>query len=152
MPINTTDRAIYFAGSIRGGRDDVPIYLAIIDELKRFGRVYTEHVGSSSVNADGEAGDARAIHDRDLDWLKSSDVVVAEVTTPSLGVGYEIARATQWNKAVLCLHRRDTDRSLSSMISGCPDVTVREYTDVGEINQILESFFSQSDQSRADGE
>jgi len=135
------ERVIYFAGSIRGGRDDHAIYAHIIEKLKKFGRVFTEHVGSADLTAGGESGSPRDIHDRDLNWLKSSDIVVAEVTTPSLGVGYEIARATEWQKPVLCLFRAGTGRTLSSMISGCPGVMVREYTTVADTGEILDDFF-----------
>lgn len=138
MPVHV----IYFAGSIRGGRDDAAVYAQIIQRLAKFGRVLTEHVASSALTTGGEAALPREIHDRDLDWLKSSDVVVAEVTTPSLGVGYEIARATQWEKPVLCLFRNGSGRSLSSMISGCSGVTVREYTAVEDTDAILDDFFS----------
>jgi nucleoside 2-deoxyribosyltransferase len=136
-------RAIYFAGSIRGGRDDAAIYSEIIEKLRQFGRVHTEHVGSPALTDAGEAGSAREIHDRDLDWLRSADCIVAEVTTPSLGVGYEIARATEWGKKVLCLFRRRNDnKGLSAMIAGCPDVVVREYESVRDTDAILADFFS----------
>ncbi|MFL5483194.1 MAG: nucleoside 2-deoxyribosyltransferase [Gemmatimonadaceae bacterium] len=135
-------RMIYFAGSIRGGRDDAAIYAELIERLKKFGRVLTEHIGTPNLTADGEAALPRAIHDRDLEWVHASDVVVAEVTTPSLGVGYEIGRATQWRKPVLCLFRTGTQRSLSAMISGCPQVTVREYAKVDDVDRILEEFFA----------
>lgn len=137
-----TDRVIYFAGSIRGGRDDSALYAEIIERLRRFGHVLTEHVGGASLTTDGESGSAREIHDRDLSWLKSADSVVAEVTTPSLGVGYEIARATEWGKPVLCLFRRGAGRNLSAMISGCPQVMVREYATVADADAILDEFFS----------
>ena len=138
-------RKIYFAGSIRGGREDAAIYAQLIDKLRQFGRVHTEHVGSPSLTDGGESGSAREIHDRDLDWLRSSDCIVAEVTTPSLGVGYEIARATEWGKKVLCLFRRkNDDKGLSAMIAGCPDVVVREYETVADADAILADFFSES--------
>ncbi|HEX6627413.1 MAG TPA: nucleoside 2-deoxyribosyltransferase [Gemmatimonadaceae bacterium] len=140
--MESTERIIYFAGSIRGGRDDSALYAEIIARLRRFGRVLTEHVGGASLTGEGESGSARVIHDRDLSWLKSADVVVAEVTTPSLGVGYEIARATEWGKPVLCLFRRGAGRNLSAMISGCPQVIVREYATVGDADAILEEFFN----------
>lgn len=140
--MNTTDRVIYFAGSIRGGRDDAAIYAQIIEKLGKFGRVVTEHIGSADLTPGGEAESPRAIHDRDLDWLKSASHVVAEVTTPSLGVGYEIARATEWEKPVLCLFRSGTGRGLSSMIAGCPDVTVREYASISDTPAILDEFFA----------
>ena len=136
------ETVIYFAGSIRGGRDDAAIYAQLIERLRKFGRVYTEHVGSPDLTAGGEKGSPREIHDRDLEWLQSSDVIVAEVTTPSLGVGYEIARATEWQKPVLCLFRIGTAQTLSAMISGCPGVTVREYAKVDDADRILEEFFS----------
>lgn len=41
---------IYFAGSIRGGRDDASIYARLIEELKTHGEVLTEHVGFESQN------------------------------------------------------------------------------------------------------
>ncbi|HJQ10062.1 MAG TPA: nucleoside 2-deoxyribosyltransferase [Gemmatimonadaceae bacterium] len=140
--MKTGEIVIYFAGSIRGGRDDSAIYMQIIEKLKKFGRVFTEHVGSPTLEATGEEGSPRHIHDRDLEWLKAADVVVAEVTTPSLGVGYEIARATQWKKPVLCLFRSGTPQTLSAMISGCPEVVVREYADSEKTDSILQDFFA----------
>ena len=137
------DRVIYFAGSIRGGRDDAAIYAHLIERLRKFGRVLTEHIGQPNLTDSGEEALPRAIHDRDLEWVHESDVVVAEVTTPSLGVGYEIGRATQWQKPVLCLFRTGTPRSLSAMISGCPDVIVREYARVEDVDRIFEEFFSE---------
>ena len=44
-----TKRLIYFCGSIRGGRDDAALYKRIIDRLKQYGEVLTEHVGDASV-------------------------------------------------------------------------------------------------------
>ena len=61
---------IYFAGSIRGGRADARIYAHILQQLECFGRVLTEHVGAAELGDGGEPGSARAIHDRDLHWLK----------------------------------------------------------------------------------
>ncbi len=42
---------IYFAGSIRGGRDDAEIYSGIIELLKRYGDVLTEHVGDRTLSS-----------------------------------------------------------------------------------------------------
>jgi nucleoside 2-deoxyribosyltransferase len=142
-PFKPDNRVIYFAGSIRGGRDDAAIYAQLIERLRKFGRVLTEHVGQPNLTDSGEEALPRMIHDRDLEWVQASDVVVAEVTTPSLGVGYEIGRATQWQKPVLCLFRTGTPRSLSAMISGCPELTVREYASVDDVDQILEEFFAE---------
>jgi hypothetical protein len=131
---------IYFAASIRGGRDDWASYLEIVRQLRDYGQVVTEHVGDVELSAAGEDIGDRRIHDRDLDWLKSSDYLVAEVTTPSLGVGYEIGKATEWGKPVLCLYRPSEERSLSAMISGSNRITLKEYQSPTELPEIFEQF------------
>ncbi len=128
---------IYFAGSIRGGRADQAIYLQIIELLNRHGTVLTEHLGSEALGAAGEDLADGDIHDRDLDWLRKADVLVAEVTTPSLGVGYEIGRAVEWGKRIVCLYRPAEGRRLSGMIAGCAGVTVHDYLDVAELPDLL---------------
>ena len=45
-----TKRFIYFCGSIRAGRDDAALYRRIIDQLKEYGEVLTEHVGDANVS------------------------------------------------------------------------------------------------------
>ena len=130
---------IYFAASIRGGRDDQAIYLQIIELPKRHGTVLTEHLGSEALGAAGEDLADCDIHDRDLEWLKSADVLVSEVTTPSLGVGYEIGRAVEWGKRVVCLYRPSQGRRLSGMIAGCAGARVFEYTDVAQLPAILKT-------------
>lgn len=120
----------YFAGSIRAGRDDVPTYRRIIDHLKTTGDVLTEHVGDYSLSLKGQTVHTdKFIHDRDLDWLRRCEYVVAETTNPSLGVGYEIACALKWDIPVIALHRPDRS-SLSAMIAGADGVEVIEYDDL----------------------
>jgi hypothetical protein len=133
---------IYFAGSIRGGREDKVLYLEIIRLLGEYGYVLTEHIGDAQLTALGEVSDDRMIHDRDLSWLKQSEYVVAEVTTPSLGVGYELGKATEWGKPILCLFRPNDGRALSAMIAGSRGVKVREYRRVAELRGIFNEFFS----------
>lgn len=90
---------IYFAGSIRGGRVDSEIYLEIIKILQGYGEVLTEHIGLKDLNSMGESDkSSKFIFDRDVEWLTSANVIVAEVTNPSLGVGYEIGIAEKLNK------------------------------------------------------
>jgi nucleoside 2-deoxyribosyltransferase len=129
---------IYFAGSIRGGRDDQNIYAAIIEQLRRHGTVVTEHVADADVNLGGENAPDCDIHDRDLIWLRDADVLVAEVTAPSLGVGYEIGRAVEWGKPVICLYRPSNGKKLSAMIAGCTAVAVHEYAQVDELARVLD--------------
>ncbi len=130
---------IYFAASIRGGRDDDDLYRALIVELARFGTVLTEHIAHPN---DVERGMTdREIYERDMKWLRQAEVVVAEVTTPSLGVGYELANAEELGKPVLCLFRRASGRSLSAMIAGAEGFDVVEYESLVEAKAAIGSFF-----------
>ena len=133
---------IYFAGSIRGGRKDRDIYLEIIEYLKSYGNVLTEHVGDKKLDLFGEGDiDDRCIHDRDMDWLLKSDIMIAEVTNPSLGVGYEIGRALENNKKIICLFRDNESQRLSAMIGGSKKLNCIKYLDINDfknkINQYL---------------
>ncbi len=129
---------IYFAGSIRGGRDDASLYNEMIQHLGKFGEVLTEHIGKLKMTHLGDDGPSdRFIHDRDMEWLISSDVIVAEVTTVSMGVGYEIGRAVEMGKKVLCLFRPDAGKNLSAMIGGCPKVKLVIYTIPEEAKQAI---------------
>jgi hypothetical protein len=132
---------IYFAGSIRGGREDAALYHEIVELLDNYGKVLTEHVADTELGVLGQAIGDEKIHDRDLAWLRESDYLVAEVTTPSLGVGYEIAKATEWGKPVLCLYRPVAGRSLSAMIAGSAGVTLREYQSPSQLSEIFDNYF-----------
>lgn len=129
---------IYFSGSIRGGQEDTMIYKQIIDELKIYGTVLTEHIGTKI--QESNISDSE-IHDRDLKWVMESDVVVAEVTTPSLGVGYEIGRAAEYNKPIICLFRKNGKKQVSAMIAGCSQIKSFEYSKIEDVKQILSEQF-----------
>jgi len=133
---------IYFAGSIRGGRDDWYLYREIIGLLAGYGDVLTEHIGNSELAITGENLPDKDIYDRDRDWLKSCDYLVAEVTRPSLGVGFEIGKATEWGKRVLCLYRPTITPSLSAMIAGCEGVTLQAYEEIEELRLVFANHFS----------
>ncbi|MEX2053978.1 MAG: nucleoside 2-deoxyribosyltransferase [Candidatus Colwellbacteria bacterium] len=131
---------IYFSGSIRGGREDKELYSGVVNLLKNYGSVLTEHIGDLDLSVIGEDGPTdEYIYKRDMDWLEEADVVVAEVTTPSLGVGYEIAKA-EGKKPILCLYREQQGRRLSAMIEGSPMVKVERYENLKDVERILQDF------------
>jgi len=133
---------IYFCGSIRGGRDLAHTYEQIIGMLQAKGTVLTEHIGSDEVIQENDRVlSDKEIHDRDLSWIVESDLLVAEVTVPSLGVGYEIGRAIEMGKPVLCLYDAGSGKALSAMIAGSDKVEMKIYRRVEEINMILDEYF-----------
>ena len=132
---------IYFAGSIRAGRDDQEIYHQLIQGLQGHGPVLTEHVGDPALTELGDDGPSdRMIYQRDMAWLAEASLMVAEVTIPSLGVGYEIGRAESRGIPVLCLYRERDGRKLSAMISGNPKVTVTKYSTTEEALVYIDRF------------
>jgi hypothetical protein len=136
---------IYFAGSIRAGRHDAAVYEAMITRLRSFGDVLTGHVGNTALTAAGDDGpDDRSIHNRDMDWLKSCDLIVAEVSLPSLGVGYELGWAAASGKPVLCLHRTVFGRPLSAMIAGSPGIRMALYSGIDEAETIMGAFIRET--------
>jgi CheY-like chemotaxis protein len=121
---------VYFCGSIRGGRQLQPRYAAMIAWLQGRGyEVLTAHVGRADVLTFERATRVtdRAIYEGDMAWIEQADLVVADVTVPSLGVGMELMRADDLGKPILCLCEETT--SLSSLVSGHPRAAVVRYRD-----------------------
>lgn len=136
-------KKVYFACSIRGGRDDAEWYGELVQVIKEHAEVLTEIFADNKLTPQGMNKPAREIWEIDLEWVRDADAVIAEVTNPSLGVGYEIAKAEEWGKPVLALYRPSPERKLSAMVLGSPHVQNHEYTTLPEATVIIEQFLSQ---------
>lgn len=120
-----------------GGRGHQEIYHSLIDFLKKHGEVLTEFVGDSNLTYEGSKLPVDQIYKRDVELIDICDLVVAEVSTPSLGVGYEIAYAEAKGKPVICLYKPEEGKALSAMIEGNPNVKLFIYNDVSELEEII---------------
>jgi len=134
---------IYFAGAIRGGRDDSATYRKLIKLLQIYGKVLTEHVGDEELLQQEQFLSEKEIFARDMKWLAAADLLIAEVTTPSLGVGYELAVAEKRGLPCLCLFHKQPHRTLSAMISGNSFFQTVTYKDHTELIAIVEQFMQQ---------
>jgi len=135
---------IYYAMSISGEQnpESDKINTELIKYLKNFGEVLTEHFSNSELLGKGETKlNNKEIHDRDINWLLSADAIVAEVSNVSLGVGYEIGRAVENKKRILCIRKKSTKR-LSAMITGCDALTYKEYSTPEEAKSVINDFFT----------
>ena len=134
---------IYFSGSISGGREDVPVYQQMVRALSEAGhRVIAGAVASETTGSGGESLGAGDIFARDLAWIdeaaREGGVLVAEVSRPSTGVGYEIAYARyRHGLRVICLYRPAYTTRCTAMVSGDPGIELIEYVD-GETDQAIE--------------
>ena len=132
------NKKVYFAGSIRGGRVDAGLYGRIIDYIQRTDRVLTEHVGHPELNLlergrdrDGE------IYAQDTAWLRESDVLIAECSCPSLGVGYELAYAERFGKPCWIFYN-PSKTQLSAMLTGDPYFHILPYEKEEEIYPLID--------------
>jgi nucleoside 2-deoxyribosyltransferase len=134
---------IYFAGSISGGRENQETHALVINELKKYGEVLTEHIADKNLTDQGEKNHTeKYIFERDTAWIRECDVLVAEITTPSLGVGYEIGYAESLKKPILCLYRQTEGKRLSGMIIGNSVIETHIFRDSVEIFDILHEYFT----------
>lgn len=139
---------IFFTASVRGGRSEQPHYAQIIRSLERYGTVLSRHVSSVVLSQYGETAlSGSEVLERETQALADGDVVVADVTTPSLGVGYMIARASMLGKRVIALYGGDDLLLLSSIIKGDPHVEVRTYKTEEDIDGIFSQAFGQGSTS-----
>lgn len=127
--------SIYFSGSISGGRLDLGHYQRIVAALEQEGhRVLAGSVISDAVGSGGDPLEAAAIYDRDVAWIeevaREGGLLVAEVSLPSTGVGYEIALARhRYGMPVICLYRPAHTRRCTAMVAGDSGIETLEYTD-----------------------
>lgn len=132
---------VYFACSIRGG-GDTSLYQAIVDAIKTAGgTVLSEVFVHDAINYGGSPLPADQIYDRDTQMIQDCDVVIAEVTNPSLGVGYELGYAEKLGRPILCLFNTTSTNKLSAMVSGNNYNTVA-YTDPKDITETVRQFMN----------
>jgi 2'-deoxynucleoside 5'-phosphate N-hydrolase len=135
---------IYFACSITGGREYEAVYQDLTAALLADGHeVPTAHLAATTVVELEAVVSPRDVYQRDVSWIQNADALIAEVSVPSHGVGYEIGFALHAGKRVLCLSQQG--RKLSKMVSGNPDpnLIVKTYKDNQEAIQLVRSFIEQ---------
>ncbi len=136
---------IYFSCSITGGRKDQENYQAIVSALISAGHVVPTAILADPHILDYEvATSAVEVYQRDIDWLNECDAVVAEISTPSHGVGYEIAYALEKDKPVICGYQ--AGKRVSKMLSGNthPRINVLAYDGVEEFIAAIYEFLNNS--------
>ena len=135
---------IYFACSITGGREFESVYQAITMTLVGDGHeVPTAHLADSGVNALESLINPGEVYERDTTWIRGCNALVAEVSTPSHGVGYEVAYALSLEKPVLCVYREG--QAVSKMLTGNshPKLQVMSYHDSEEAVDKIRSFLKE---------
>ena len=130
---------VYFAGSINGGTFErqAETYQAIIQTIKENAELVSLHEAVTGIHNSHLA--PWQVHDRDIAWLNEANMLIAEVSAPSTGVGYEIGYARFIRRIpVLCLRQAYTRPSF--LIDGNVYILNYTYTAIHEAQLATKQF------------
>jgi hypothetical protein len=132
---------IYLAAAMTNAGRDLDAIRTIFACLKEDGHdVPTWHVADPLGREDDQAiTDAELAH-RDLEWVAGCDALVAEVSTPSHGVGVEVTAALAAGKPVLLAHRRGAP--VSRLLLGMQRVEVLAYGGAADAREGVRRFLA----------
>ncbi|MCZ6531098.1 MAG: nucleoside 2-deoxyribosyltransferase [Chloroflexi bacterium] len=134
---------LYFACSLTGGRQDEGIYGVIVRHLEGAGHeIPTAHLADPGVMELEKVTAADEIYERDIRWIEGCEALIAEVSTPSHGVGYEIACALRLSKPVLCCYRAGVPVSKMILGNDSPGLIVRRYQSEDEVRKLIDKFLA----------
>lgn len=121
---------VYFTASTSFNGDLTHVYQKIILLLKQHRLTIVsgaQIADKKKLEEDAKLASAK-IFEREMSSIDKADVVIAEVSKPSLGVGGEIVYALSRNKPVLALIDTRYEDKISPMLSGNPSESLyREY-------------------------
>ncbi len=146
---------LYLAGAMSAGRGSARRLALIATAAAGAGwRVLSMPVVDPTHDfADTGPDRARRIFLRDMSWIAQCDALIAEISTPSHGVGFEIGEALRLGKPTLCLRDSGLEGTLASaMLLGNPSplITCRHCAD-GEIAPVVAEFLSRATATGAQG-
>lgn len=135
------NKKVYCAGPISGDITFSENYKRIIEIVKSNGffPLHEPNLKPNYTLTDEE------IYRRDIKWIAESAGVIAEVSGPSLGVGFEIAYSLfVLNKPVLALYHESVPR-LSAMIKGCEShlLSVQKYKNENDLEKFIKIYLFQ---------
>lgn len=114
---------IYLACTVRGDRGAVAALRSLAAALEERGHaILTKHLLEDGVDAAEAALSERAVYDRDIAWLESCDLLIADASGSSYGVGFEVGyvlgRSDRTSQRVLLLYRGDRLSQISRLVAG----------------------------------
>jgi len=134
---------IFLSGSIRGGRQMLQVYMKICNLLQEQGHeVLSFHVADPDLEKKESVMSEEEIFKRDMGFMEKSECLIAEVSMPSIGVGYEICSALRYGLPVLCLHTMQANVSAMILGNTSPDLVIKQYANDQELQEEIASFLS----------
>ena len=141
---------IYLACTVRGDRGAVAITRLLADLLEQLGHtVLTRHLLVDDADAQEGRLSEREVFERDVRWLDEADVLIAEASGSSYGVGFEVGyvagRAERTDQRVLLLYDAARRPFVSRLIAGNthPACTTYPYQDREDLLQFVRVFMAE---------
>ena len=143
---------IYLACTVRGDRQGVIAGRAIAERLQRHGHeVLTMHVLGDDVEAAEAQLSEEEVYRRDVEWLSTCDILVAEASGSSYGVGFEVGyvlgRARHTGQQIVVLYDAARRGAISRLITGNCDAvccTTFGYRSLEELTAFIDKHFAVS--------
>ncbi len=133
---------IYMSGSIYGGTEKIDTYKKLIEALKNYGEILDDQIADENTIAKEVFQNDEDIY-KDLEAkLKIADVIFAEVSIPSLGVGYELGFADKLGKRIIAIYDETYTPKVSTMIRGNKRIKLIPYNDIAEIIDNLDEIIT----------
>ena len=129
---------IYVSGSIYGGTEKIETYKVLIQELEKYGEVLNKQIADPNTIANEVYQKDEEIYKELEEKIIISDIVFAEVTIPSLGVGYELGFADKIGKKIVSIYDENYTPKVSTMIRGNKRIKLIPYKNINEIIDKLE--------------
>ncbi len=138
---------IYFAGSTQLLDKQLKAYRQIIACLRAGAAVVLDTWVVEAMNGRQNQSEPRALLQRERALLQQADAVVAEVATPSLGVGAMLMFAVDQHKPILCLYPDSANEAeISESVKGLSSslVTTATYND-SSLESALKKFLQRAE-------
>ncbi len=132
---------VYFGFTVAGDRSTLDAARKVVTLLEELGHeVLTRHLVDDNAWAADRSISPQDVYRRDMAWLQSCDLFIAEVSGSSFGLGFEtgyLLGAT--SRKVILLYRQDLEKKISLLITGNmhPNCTLAPYSTIEEIERFI---------------
>ena len=137
---------IYFGFTVAGDRSALETARRLVQLLEGLGHeVLTRHLVNDDAWERDRLISPQDVYRRDMAWLQQCEVLIAEVSGSSFGLGFEtgyVLGATA--KKVILFYRRDLEKKISLLITGNthPNCTLAPYSNVTDVESFITSNLS----------
>ena len=136
---------IYCAGPIKGNTAYQDNYSEIVRIVESMG--HTALSEKSSKFSSTILLSDKQIYTRDIKWIDGSKIMIAEVSGPSLGVGFEVSYALFVKKIPVLAVYHDQAGQISSMITGFTNalLQVKKYSNIDDLTSTIKKFIASNE-------